>query len=298
MSLRQHRVREIDFRRPSKFNREQVRRLEHAHDTFCQSASSRLSGELRTELQLGVLGTDQLPYSVVMAAEVPRPSFITMIKIEQLETEIALVMEMPLAHCLVGRLLGAGANASTGGNPSNLTAIEVAVARRAVNSLVDSLSTTWMDLAEVSLKPVATSLSPLGVSIVPPSEPTLLLKFSAQVDNVASVMTLLLPHRSVEALMHLFEHNVYGMQLDESSSSHEMHDAMGGVDVELRAEVAAVELSLADVLRMRPGDVIPLERPVSRGVTLYVDEVPAYTGNPGRNGNVRAVQVREPWSEA
>ena len=64
MSLRKNRVREIDFRRPSKFNREQVRRLEHSHDTFCQSASSRLSAELRTELQLGVLGTDQLPYSV------------------------------------------------------------------------------------------------------------------------------------------------------------------------------------------------------------------------------------------
>jgi flagellar motor switch protein FliM len=296
MSLRQHRVREIDFRRPSKFNREQVRRLEHSHDTFCQSASSRLSAELRTELQLGVLGTDQLPYSVVMADELPRPAFITLIKIEQLDTEIALVMEMSLAQTLVGRLLGAGANASTGGSSANLTAIEVAVARRAVNSLIDSLSTTWMDLAEVSLKPVATSLSPLSLSIVPPSEPTLLLKFSAEVDNVTSVMTLLLPHRSVEPLMGLLEHRAYGGEYDQSSSSQEMHDAMGGVNVEVRAEVAAVDLRLADVLRMQPGDVIPLERSVSRGVTLCVDQVPAYTANPGRNGNMRAVQVREPWS--
>jgi flagellar motor switch protein FliM len=67
------------------------------------------------------------------------------------------------------------------------------------------------------------------------------------------------------------------------------------VNVEVRAEVAAVELRLADVLRMQPGDVIPLERAVSRGVTLCVDQVPAYTANPGRNGNMRAVQVREPW---
>ena len=49
---------------------------------------------------------------------------------------------------------------------------------------------------------------------------------------------------------------------------------------------------------MRPGDVIPLGRPVSHGVTLFVDEVPAYTGNPGRNASLRAVQVRGPWSEA
>ena len=56
--MRRHRVREVDFRRPNKFNREQVRRLEHAHDGFCQSASSRLSAELRSELQLSVVGTD------------------------------------------------------------------------------------------------------------------------------------------------------------------------------------------------------------------------------------------------
>jgi flagellar motor switch protein FliM len=298
MSTRQSRVREIDFRRPSKFNREQVRRLEHSHDTFCQSASSRMSAELRTETQFKVLGTDQLPYSVVMAEEVPREAFITIIKIEQLDSEIALVMELPLAHALVARLLGAGANSSSGSTSSNMTAVEVAVARRAVNGLVDSLSTTWQELADVTLAPVTTTTSPLSVQIVPPSEPTLLLNLSAAIDGVASVMTLVLPHRSVGTLMHLFEQNIYGWQSDDGSSTQEMQAAMGGVDVEIRAEVAAVELPLADVLRMRPGDVVPLARPVSRGVSLHVDEVPAYVGNPGRNGNLRAVQVREPWSGA
>jgi flagellar motor switch protein FliM len=298
MSIRQTRVREIDFRRPSKFNREQVRRLEHSHDSFCQSASSRLSAELRTEIQFNVLGTDQLPYSVVMTEEVPKQAFITIVKIEQLDTEIALVMEMPLANSLVARLLGAGANGSTGGSMGTLTVVEVAVARRAVNALVDSLSTTWQDLADVTLQPVATALSPLSVQLVPPSEPTLLLKLSAHIDSVTSVMTLVLPHRSVGALMHLFEQNIYGWQADDGSSTREMKAAMGHVDVEIRAEVASVELKLADVLRMRPGDVIPLERAVSRGVTLHVDEVPAYVGDPGRNGNLRAVQVRAPWSDA
>jgi flagellar motor switch protein FliM len=298
MTIRQNRVREIDFRRPTKFNRDQVRRLEHSHDTFCQSVSSRMSAELRTEFQLAVLGTDQLPYSVVMAEQVPRHAFITLLKIEQLGTEVALVMDMPLAQGLVARLLGAGGNSSNGNAATHLTAVEAAVAQRAVNSLVDSLSTTWQDLADVTLKPVATSLSPLSVQIVPPSEPTLLLNFSAQLDSVASIMTLILPHRSVEPLMHLLEQNMFGAGGEDDSSSNEMQEVMGGVNVELRAEVAAVDIPLADMLRMRPGDVIPLDRSVSRGVTLFVDEVPAYTGNPGRNANLRAVQVRGPWSEA
>src|SRR2546423_12890605 len=130
MTIRQNRVREIDFRRPTKFNRDQVRRLEHSHDTFCQSVSSRMSAELRTEFQLSVLGTDQLPYSVAMAEHVPRQAFITLLKIEQLGTEIALVMDMPLAQGLVARLLGAGANSSSATTTTNLTAVEAAVAQR------------------------------------------------------------------------------------------------------------------------------------------------------------------------
>jgi hypothetical protein len=28
---------------------------------------------------------------------------------------------------------------------------------------------------------------------------------------------------------------------------------------------------------------------------LYAGDVPAHVGEPGRNGNVRAVQIRQPW---
>src|ERR671938_2172988 len=65
------RVQEIDFRRPTKFARELVRRLEHAHESFCRTASSGLSAELRTSFELMVLGSEQLPYGTAMAGTHP-----------------------------------------------------------------------------------------------------------------------------------------------------------------------------------------------------------------------------------
>src|SRR4051812_3781594 len=94
--VRQPRLREIDFRRPSKFNREQVRRIEVAHENFCQSAGSRLGAELRTELQLAVSNTDQLPYSVVLAEEVPRHALAIELELVELETQVVLILEFPL----------------------------------------------------------------------------------------------------------------------------------------------------------------------------------------------------------
>jgi flagellar motor switch protein FliM len=291
---RRHRVREVDFRRPNKFNREQVRRLEHAHDGFCQSASSRLSAELRSELQLGVIGSDQLPYSLVMGEEVAPHSFVSVLRIDSLGTELALIMDMPLAQCLVQRLLG-GSGQSPGATPTtSLTAVEAAVARRAVASLVESLSSTWMDLAQVSLSMAGTSTNPTQVQLVPSSEPTLILNISAAVDGVMSVITLLMPHRSVEPIMHHFEQGaMYGPPTDADARNRDlMRSAVGEVDVEVRAEAGSVKLPLADVLALSPGDTVRLRRPVERGVTLCVGDVEAYDAAPGRNGNLRAVQVR------
>lgn len=293
---RRHRVREVDFRRPNKFSREQVRRLEHAHDGFCQSASSRLSAELRSELQLAVIGTDQLPYGVVMGEEVPRHSFVSVLRIDNLGTELALIMDMPLAQCLVQRLLGgSGQVGAPGSQPStSLTAVESAVARRAVASLVEALSSTWLDLAQVSLSMAGTSTNPTQVQLVPSSEPTLILNLSAAVDGVTSVITLLLPHRSVEDIMHHFEQGaMYGTPTEADSRNRDlMRVAVGEVDVEVRAEAGAVNLPLSEVLAIAPGDTIRLRRPVERGVTLCVGDVQAYDAAPGRNGNLRAVQVR------
>jgi flagellar motor switch protein FliM len=291
---RRHRVREVDFRRPNKFSREQVRRLEHAHDGFCQSASSRLSAELRSELQLSVVGTDQLPYSVVMGEEVARHSFVSVLRIDNLGTEIALILDMPLAHSLVQRLLGGSPQAPGSAPSTSLTAVESAVARRAVASLVESLSSTWMDLAQVSLSMAGTSTNPTQVQLVPSSEPTLTLNISAALDGVVSVITLLLPHRSVEEIMHHFEQgSMYGPPTDADARNRElMRSAVGEVDVEVRAEAGAVKLPLAEVLAMKAGDTVRLKRPVERGVTLCVGDVEAYDAAPGRNGNLRAVQVR------
>jgi flagellar motor switch protein FliM len=222
---------------------------------------------------------------------------VSVLRIDNLGTELALIMDMPLAQCLVQRLLGGSGQApgsATAPPATTLTAVEAAVARRAVASLVESLSSTWMDLAQVSLSMAGTSTNPTQVQLVPSSEPTLILNISAAVDGVMSVITLLMPHRSVEPIMHHFEQgSMYGPPTDADARNRElMRSAVGEVDVEVRAEAGAVKLPLAEVLALKPGDTLRLRRPIERGVTLCVGDVEAYEAAPGRNGNLRAVQVR------
>src|SRR5215204_5919476 len=98
-----------------------------------------------------------------MAEEVPRHAFVSVLRIDTLGTELALILDMPLAQRLVQRLLGGSGQAPGATEATTLTAVEAAVARRAVASLVESLSSAWLDLAQVSLSMAGTSTNASSV---------------------------------------------------------------------------------------------------------------------------------------
>jgi flagellar motor switch protein FliM len=286
------RVVEIDFRRPSKFVREQVRRIEHAHQGYCRSVSSRLSAELRTEVELHMAGTDQLPYSTVMADIVPQAALVAVLECERLGTQIALVLELPLVLRLVERLLGGGALPTADDEERDgLTDVEVAVARRALTSLLEPLSATWADMADMPLELASVSVSPMTVQIVSASEPTLVVILDASIDGVTSPMRLCLPYRSVAGVLDRLEFGDFARPPHDPEDAASVRRALADVEVQLRAEVGAVELSLEDLLRLRVGDVIQLGRPADAGVIVYAGDVAAFHASPGRNRNRRAIRV-------
>jgi flagellar motor switch protein FliM len=290
---RQARVQEIDFRRPTKFPRDLVRRLEHAHESFCRTASSGLSAELRASFELAVAGSEQLPYGAAMA-ETDQDSLLAVLNVKPLDTEVAMLIEMPLALRLVDRLLGGGGKPRDTVSDS-LTDLEVVIVKRAVQSLVEPLSATWLDLADVHFEVASMQTSPMTFQLVPPSEPVLMLHLETRLDGLVSPIVLCMPYRSVEPIVDKLEHRHYEGQTKDPDAAGKVREAISGVDVELRVEAGAVELKVSEVLHMQVGDVIRLRRQADKGVVVYAADVPAYVATPGRNGNVRAVQVRGAW---
>lgn len=114
-----------------------------------------------------------------------------------------------------------------------------------------------------------------------------------RLDGVSSTVALLLPWSAIAPVAERFGAH------DEAPDrgEHEIQRvgrALGGVDVTVRAEVAAIELPIEEVLALRPGDVLRLAAPADAGVTLYADQVPVQRAKPGRSGSRRAVQIIGP----
>src|SRR3954449_6182520 len=229
---RQARVQEIDFRRPTKFARDLVRRLEHAHESFCRTASSGLSAELRTSFELSVAGSEQLPYGTAMAETHP-DSLLAVLDVSPLESEVAMVMDMPLALRLVDRLLGGGGKPREG-SADTLTDLEIVIVRRAIASLVEPLSATWLDLADVHFAIASMQTSPMTFQLVPPSEPVLMMHLEARIDGLIAPLVLCIPYRSVEPIVGKLEHRHFDGHVADPTAAGKVAEAISGIDVELR----------------------------------------------------------------
>ena len=286
---RRSRVRTVDFTRPTKFSAEQERRFKRSLDTFCRTASTRLTAELRVPLELELLSVAQLTWANAHA-QVPAKSVSAIVETHPLGTRLLLSAERNLVLTAIDLLLGA-----SGGDPikeRRLTEIDWALCRHFLERLLGQLSVIWNDIAEVELEIGAVDAHMETAQTAPVSEPTLAMTMEARLGGHSSTMTLLVPHHAIATVAHRFSSRDDDPTVDDGGE-HEsrLRRAVGRVDMTVRAEVAAVELPLEQVLALRPGDVLSLDSPAAAGVTIFADETPVLVGKPGRSGSRRAVQI-------
>src|SRR5215211_5853233 len=113
-------------------------------------------------------------------------------------------------------------------------------------------------------------------------------------DRDSATLALLLPYSAIAPVAHRFSSrdDVSAGDDDERRASA-VREAVGRVEMTVRAEVASVDLPIEQVLSLQAGDVLRPDARADDGVTLFADAVPMHRAMPGRSGGRRAVQVTE-----
>ena len=285
---RARRVREVDFSRPSKFSPEAQRRFERAHQGFCRSASTQVGAELRSVIEFEVIDIDQLSWSAAVA-RVPQPSLYGLVETEPLGTTIMLGIELPLVLRMVDRLLGGSGDVKA--TRTEMTEIELAIARRLFRAIVAPLSVVWEELLGLTLHLREVELKLANINLAPPSEPTLTMTIEATSEGSSETMSMTIPYRSIEAAVDKLSSSSYGEGAIDQGVRDKVRVAVSAAEIDLRVEAAAVTLLLDDVLAMKPGDIVRLGTDANAGVTVFAGSVPVHRARPGRSGAKRAVEI-------
>mgnify|MGYP001290588435 CR=1 FL=1 len=285
---RRRRMRAVDFTRPTKFTAEQERRLGRTLEAFCRTASTRLSAELRVPLEFELLTSSQLTWANAHQA-VPASSTSAIFEVEPLGTRMLLAAESSLLLGAIELLLGGSIDG--GVKERRMTDIDQALGRHFFERLLAQLTLIWTDVAGLTLKLETVDQHLETAQMVSVSEPTLSMMVEARLSGMSATLALLIPWSAIAPVADQFgsrdDHR--GPRSEEEKSS--VRQAVGSVEMMVRAEVASVLMPIEAVLALKEGDLLRLNAPAAAGITLYADHVPVHTGRPGRSGSRRAVQV-------
>jgi flagellar motor switch protein FliM len=281
-------LRTVDFTRPTKFSTDQERRLRRVHEGFCRAASTRLAAEHRIPLDLEVIEISQLTWADAHAL-VPKAAMCASLDVQPIETNVLFGAELALLVVCIERLLGSSIDEPPG--PRKLTEIDVLLVRRIFDLLVETLSATWKDMANVELELGAIDTQPESRAFTHPSEPCLVMTLEARLPQVATTMALVIPYASVEPIIGAISRRDAPETAEDVRMQELVRHGLSRVGVTMRAEVAELEMGLDEVLALKPGDTLKLGSAAEDGLVLWADDVPVHRARAGRSGARRAVQV-------
>jgi flagellar motor switch protein FliM len=164
--VRRRRIRTVDFSRPNTFSKEQERRLRRAHEVFCRTASTAISGEARTPVDLEVLDVRQLTFSNAVR-ETESDAIYALVRLGE-GSQIVMALERIFVLTLIERMCGGYETAPA--KDRKLSEIDVVLTEALMRALVDQLSVVWQQWFDVRLAFEQLELDTRGIQIAPPAE--------------------------------------------------------------------------------------------------------------------------------
>lgn len=284
-------VRPFDFTRPSKFSKDQLRTLRMMHEVFCRAAQTHLSALLRTVVEIEVASADQMAYGEFVNS-LPVPTLIDVVTMDPLKGNAVVNVDLPIIFSIIDRLVGGPGTHRP--RLRELTEIELALMGTVSEVFLNAFSEAWANVAPLQMRTVASEMNPQFATVVPHSDMVVLISFEVRVGRAAGTMALCVPYTVLEPVIGRLTAQSYlsshSPAADESARAG-IADRLNEVEVPLAAELGTVEMEVADLLALAPGDVIGLQLPASADLALRVGRRIAFTAQAGCSGRRAAVQI-------
>ncbi len=289
---KEKKVKPYDFRRPSKFSKDQLRTLEMLHESFSRSLSLYLSSRLRTVVHCSIAGADQLPYGEYIQS-VPIPSFIVVYTMESLNGTALLEIGNNVIFSMVDRLLG-GPGRGIKKN-RELTDIEMSIVEDIVDRILELLGDAWSSI--ISTSPVRSGIetNPQFIQqIVPLSSVVALISFSIQIgDGASGFMNLCIPSEMLEAILPKLNARQWFSRRGSRQEEiiQRLKSKLENIEVPIVVELGTAEITFEELLNLKVGDIIKLDKLVMDPLLVKVGDQPKYLGRPGRIGKNIGVKI-------
>lgn len=265
--------------------------LELLLESFARQFRAHLADLVRRELQVTYEGVQAQRGADYLAA-LPAPACLDIVRARPLPGQVMFSIEPDLLGLLVDAFYGGTGRAGPREPGRGLTPTEARFARLVVRQAIADLATAFAPVAAIEFEPVKQERSAHFVDIAGPTETLLVNRFRISLGDAGGALDFVLPSASIEPLREVLAAGAALRQQPGGAPwAPALAQGLADAKVELRAVLTEVEISLGELVRLKPGDVLPIEAP--RDAVLLAGEAPLYRARFGVSRGRNALTVTE-----
>ncbi len=279
-----------DFRRQDRISEEQRRSLHFLHDYFAHSLSYSLSAYLRAFAEVSLKSVEQMIYSDFLQS-LPDPTVFCSISMPPFDSNAAMEISPNLVLSVIDILLG-----GSGQPPKQvreITDIEQKIIEGFIAVVLRDLKEAWKSFQELDLKLEDLGTKPHLLQIIPPGEIIVVISFEIKVGENRGNMSLGIPSVLLKVMRHRFDQAVsLKRKHAPTGESCRIKKLVEKIPFTVTGEIHGGFLTVEELIKLEPGDVIRFPRQVGDPVLVAADGVVKLTADVVTIGNRRALQIR------
>jgi flagellar motor switch protein FliM len=290
----QVKVLNYNFRQPGQLSASQLRALKVVHEFFAKRLSESQPKGLAANLGLALQSVETVSYAHFMGS-LTNPCYLLQLS-TRFEEPVLLDVNLGVMKTLVARLLGDRSALSESEQRRPLTSIEESIAGSMMESLLPMLGDAWALSSAVTFSILSTDSDPRFVQVMPDDHPVVSLTFLLTADDIKGSFTLCYPLEPLKELVEGMSHRMTGGEEELTANeggSDRILSSFKGVPVEMRAELGTATVLTSQLVELRVGDVLCLDRKINEPLELFINDARMFKAKLGRKGDVLSLQVSQ-----
>lgn len=285
-------INEFDFKKPSKFSKEQIRIFELIHNAFANLAETKISMIARDVLGISLIMTEKKTYSEYLAS-LKEQSLLVVLKSSVLDADIILQFNNLMFFILIDKILGGDGEAEI---KRDFTEIEMNLVEEIINIFIQSLDESWSTAEKMEFMIKNIENNAQYIRIVPLNEMSLVFNFKVEIAGKLGFFTICIPFISVKPVLDdLNKRSFYSGDPSFFSKDRKerLSDGLNSVKIEMAAVLGCVDLNLKEINNLEAGDILRLGKKTSDDIEMLVEESKLFKIRPGKISNKLAVKIIE-----
>lgn len=284
-------VSDYDFQFQDRIVRGRMPTLEMVNERFARLFRTGLFNMIRKAAEVSVAGVELLKFSEYVHT-LYVPTSLNLVKIHPLRGTALCMLDPKLVFILVDNFFGGDGRYFTKIEGREFTPTEMRVIRMVLDQAFANLCEAWNPVLEVNFEFLNMEVNPQFANIVSPSEVVVVSRFHVELNGGGGDFHVTLPYTMIEPIRDILNAGVQSDRNDvDQRWVRSLREEMKAAPVDLSCRLTEATISLRALMRLRPGDIIPIEMPET--VTLRAEEVPVLRGRLGRSGGNVAVKITE-----